>query len=277
MATDMRGAEEGVYRALLLSLVEALGAETAKHLLPAFAEAQRELKSELVPVRQDAWPKVIETAISRIRLGIKDRLVASRRVARQLGESVRLTSLNDFARTLTGVTAFKREPYLKDLLGSWSQENSKLITSIPEQYLGQVAQRAQDMVRSGSSYPEFVKELSRTYSLTTKRAELIARTEVAKLNGQITRARQMKLGISEYEWLTSADERVRESHRVLDGKICRWDDNSVYREHDQPGAWRQRSDIGGYEGIPGSDFQCRCSAAALVESFLDSILEREVA
>ena len=117
----------------------------------------------------------------------------------------------------------------------------------------------------------FQKELIKEYGLSTARAKLIARTEVAKLNGQISKSRQESLGVPEYDWSTSGDERVRPSHKVLNGKICRWDDPTVYRN---PGEteWRKRSTIGGYIGDPGEDYQCRCISMARIENLLDQLL-----
>ena len=52
--------------------------------------------------------------------------------------------------------------------------------------------------------------------------ELIARDQLGKLHGQINRRKQESLGIDEYEWETSHDERVRESRRERQGKVFSW-------------------------------------------------------
>lgn len=260
--------EEKAYEQFLVSIVVLLGKLTAKELLPAFRSAQLEFEKE---IRIDAWPQTIEAAISRIRLGVRAHLKAARRVVLKTGGEVREGSARELARQLTGVNSLRREGWLSSLLESWAKENSRLISSISEQYLDRVAQRTHDMVRSGTGLDAYRKELGRTYDLTEARARLIARTEVAKLNGQITKARQTRLGIDEYEWLTSADERVRQTHLVLHGKICKWSDPTVYRDASS-NEWKSRASIGAYIGAPGSDFQCRCVANALVEEFLDQLL-----
>ena len=103
--------------------------------------------------------------------------------------------------------------------------------------------------------------------MTESRARLIARDQVSKLNGQITQGRNQALGLDLYVWSDSSDERVRESHDVMDGKVCRWDDPTVYAdtvEDAQAGRWKSRASIGGVDQHPGQDFQCRCVSRAVI-------------
>lgn len=106
------------------------------------------------------------------------------------------------------------------------------------------------------------------FKVSRARARLIARDQTGKLNAALTEARQKRIGVEEYIWQSVEDERVRENHRVLDGKICRWDDPTVYRN---PGEteWRSRSSIGAFVGHPGEDYQCRCFAEPRMEEIID--------
>lgn len=265
-------ATERQYRAYLRELVRLCRRLISDKLLPAFVAASAEQRGL---VRQDAsWFGWVEAAISRISLALQDRLAAGDRVTAKVADATSAAAKKPWQRIAeaqTGVDLFKSEPWLDPLLESWAAANAQLIQSIPQRYLEQVAQTAQTMVRQGRSLKQFKEYLVREYGLADSRAKLIARTEVAKLNGQISKARQEALGIPEYTWLTAADERVRASHRALQGKICRWDDPSVYR-NDGETKWRPRSGIGGYIGDPGEDFQCRCVSVARVEAVLDSLL-----
>lgn len=265
--------QEHVYERALLDVVEEVGRLSAAIMLPAFRQAAEEFAAEMAPrARRDrSWPSTITAAVAHLRLKAADTWKAGLRTARTIGEEMREVGSIEFSRALTGVQALRRETWLRPLMQSWVEENSRLIQSIASQYIDQVAQRTQDMVRSGAGLRDYVSELSRAYGVTQKRASLIARTEVAKLNGQITRARQMRAGLTEYEWMTSADERVRDSHRVLNGMICDWSDPTVFRE---PGSalWRRRSEIGAFIGIPGGAVNCRCTAGARVDDFLNNLL-----
>jgi SPP1 gp7 family putative phage head morphogenesis protein len=103
-------------------------------------------------------------------------------------------------------------------------------------------------IREGVRVEEIRAQIQERLNVTRSRAELIARDQTLKVYGQIQEARQLDAGIEEYDWSTSDDERVRESHAALDGTRQRWDSPPVVdartgrREH------------------PGGDFQCRCAA-----------------
>lgn len=94
------------------------------------------------------------------------------------------------------------------------------------------------------------------------RAELIARTELAKLNTRVTLETYKSTGIRYYKWLTTIDGRERESHAAMNGKICSVGDGDVYFEQnpERPLHPVEHQRTGGmYHGHPGTDFQCRCS------------------
>jgi SPP1 gp7 family putative phage head morphogenesis protein len=68
--------------------------------------------------------------------------------------------------------------------------------------------------------------------------------------------RQTQAGISEYEWSTSGDERVRSSHDELDGTRQSWDDPPVTNDD-------------GDTNHPGEDYQCRCVAIPVLPDIGD--------
>lgn len=94
------------------------------------------------------------------------------------------------------------------------------------------------------------------------RAELIARTELAKLNTAVTLETYRSAGVQYYKWLTTIDGRERESHALMNDRICSVTDGDVYFEQNpkqplRPIEHRRTGDM--YHGHPGTDFQCRCS------------------
>lgn len=271
MTTGYPYNEEREYIKLMDSLLVSFARIVISELLPAFADARDEF-DDATKSRGDAWPQTIQSAINRVRFKFNEKVKASDRPIRKVGAGVFEENKKFFYRSLTGLDALASERWLIPLVNSWSMENANLIKSIQEQYLGRVSQRAQDAVRAGTSVQDFAKELEKAYNLSKSRAELIARDQVGKLNGQLTRARSMRANLDEYEWQTSGDERVRDSHKVLNGKICKYSDPEVYREEGST-IWKRRASIGGYVGIPGEDFQCRCVALAQVEDYINSLLE----
>lgn len=133
-------------------------------------------------------------------------------------------------------------------LEKWIQENVGLIKTIPEETLDRMREIVHAGFTRGKTTTQMVKEIQHAYGVGRRRAELTARDQTAKLNGQIQQAQQMDAGITEYIWYTCMDGRVRDRHRELHGKKFRWDDPPVVDERT------------GRRCHPGQDFQCRCIA-----------------
>lgn len=92
----------------------------------------------------------------------------------------------------------------------------------------------------------FKKPLDEIERQERNRAALIGRDQVGKLNGRISEYEQRQLGIEEYIWVTAGDERVRASHRALNGHKFKWSDPPP-------------------EGNPGYPIQCRCIADPIID------------
>lgn len=139
-----------------------------------------------------------------------------------------------------------------EYLRAWVERNVGLVSTIPQDTLGEMRKIVYDGFMKGKTTTDMVKELQKAYRITRRHAELIARDQTAKLNGQIQRAQQTDAGITEYVWCTVGDERVRRSHRELHGRRCKWDEPP------------ENSD--GRACHPGEDFQCRCIARPVFDS-----------
>ena len=74
------------------------------------------------------------------------------------------------------------------------------------------------------------------------------------------------MGSKTYIWSGVMDERhrKREDHWVMNGKLCRWDDPTIFSE-DQGKTWKKRKQIGGVEAHPSEPINCRCAALPVVE------------
>jgi len=110
-----------------------------------------------------------------------------------------------------------------------------------------------------------IKDIKSTFGKLENRIKMIARNETSSINATLNKARQENLGIQYYTFETSRDERVRPSHQIMQGKICRWDDPTVYKDSLEDKKWKKRSSIGGVEKHPGIDFSCRCVSLAIIE------------
>lgn len=149
------------------------------------------------------------------------------------------------------VDVVKSEPQLKPRLQEWEQRNLALIESIPAQFVERLEGRIIDAVQRGMTAKDVTKIVLSVYPLPVKRARLIARDQVGKLNGQLTRMRQEALGVESYRWRGVMDARERPSHVEHEKKVFRWDDPPPETGH------------------PGEDYQCRCHAEPILPEFED--------
>ena len=152
-------------------------------------------------------------------------------------------------------------------LKMWITENTRLIKTIPSNLLGKVEELVFNSIRVGHSYKTLAKHLKLAFNISENRAKVIARDQISKLNGNLTRQRNLSLGITKYKWLSSRDERVRHSHKVLEGKICSWQDASIYKNNEVE-KWQKRSSLKGVELHPAQDILCRCTSTAIISGLL---------
>jgi len=141
---------------------------------------------------------------------------------------------------------------VEKLLPGWVEEHTALIVrggvwrgrpTVPlgEKTIQQIGDVVQDGFIRGLRHEEVADEIAERLGVMRSRANLIARDQTNKMNGQMTRNRYTDAGIYRYTWQTARDERVRETHAELDG--TEWD-------------FRQPPAIGNC----GEPIQCRCVA-----------------
>lgn len=179
----------------------------------------------------------------------------------------RVTFLEDIGKDVSGtnrgaiveqldavaiVNPVRDEPWLGPVMDAWRASNVELIRGLGDEARGRINDVVQDAWQRGMSVADLERNLEEAAGIVGRRAELIARDQVGKLNGQLTMARQSALGIESYRWITSMDERVRQSHADLHDTIHRWDDPPA-------------------EGHPGSPVQCRCHAEPEIEDAINAL------
>jgi len=101
-------------------------------------------------------------------------------------------------------------------------EQVTLIKSLPLE----AAQRVHDLTIKGledsTRASEIRKMILESGQVTKSRAQLIARTEVARTSSKLTEARAKNIGSTHYIWRTSHDSDVRSAHKAMDGKVIAW-------------------------------------------------------
>lgn len=137
-------------------------------------------------------------------------------------------------------------------------EQVHLITSLPIEAAQRVHEWTIKGIEGAVRADEVAAQIMRTGLVTKNRANLIARTEVARTASKLLEARATFVGSEGYIWRTVGDNDVRNkdgnpvgSHRKLNGKFIRWDSPPV-------------ASTTGIRAHAGQIFSCRCFADPVI-------------
>lgn len=194
---------------------------------------------EELGTREDATPKGVLRNIENH--GIATLRIYSRRLA--TGQVKRLQPAARANALLLGLDP--RPGIGKVLVSEFVERNVDLITEAGRAYVDQVRDIFKDDATFGKRVETIKAEILARGNVSESRAELIARDQTLKLNGEINREQQERAGVDQYVWSTSLDERVRDTHQALEGRTFAWSDPPEI-------------------GHPGEDFQCRCAAIPVI-------------
>lgn len=242
-------AAETAYLKALRAMLRELAGYVRQNIVPA---AEREIAAKRAANRltADMGEHDFDALDS---LGARLAAVASSVVRRILGlEAKRHTeTFMATAKRVLGVdlSAVVRQEDLADYLNNAAIKNAGLIKGLASDIVKRISQTVMNAVVSGTPVKELRKKLTADCGFADRRAKLIARNEIASLNADLNRERQVQAGVTTYTWRTAADERVRPLHRDLDGKVY---------EYGKP--------TGAEDGLPpGKPINCRCVAVGIVQ------------
>lgn len=143
------------------------------------------------------------------------------------------------------------EPWLNQAIEEFVRENVALIRSVPEVFFTDLEKHIMREVADGARFEQLADIIEERYGVAESRAELIARDQVSKFQGDLNRVRQRDLGIEKFVWRTSNDERVRPEHADRNAEVYAWDKPP--------------------EGeTPGEPINCRCYAEPDLSELLAS-------
>lgn len=163
-----------------------------------------------------------------------------------------------------------------EILNVWEKNFMTLCKSANDEIKKKIAAKISDGILTGKNLRSLEIDIKNTCASYSKsKSELIATTEVGKLNTAIARSQSEAAGISYYEWSAAMDGRTRASHAAMDSKICKWGEDKFYYEWELSSATGKRKLVkksrpkNAYMGAPGTDFRCRCVALPYVPEFED--------
>jgi SPP1 gp7 family putative phage head morphogenesis protein len=236
------------YNAELQKLVNAIRKDINSIVLPMIKALEQQYTS-------DGWAIDISTVLGNLRgkWMSPEYVNVYAKAADKFVKSVNAQNQRKFKRNAEnfGIDIFGDSPQLQDLLQASAIDNTRLITTIPDQYLNNVQSIVMTNMKAGLRPSAIASQLREQYGITQRRATLIARDQTTKINGEISKARQVNSGFEFFRWRTATDSRVRDNHE----KIANTDVGygpGVYR-WDQP----PKNDKG-QPIIPGQEIQCRC-------------------
>jgi len=182
---------------------------------------------------------------------------------------------NKFATLAIGSAFFSGDAWVNETLDIWSGANFTLIQSLTDEYIKKVNTIVISGIQDGANTTTIMKQFRKMdKNMKGPRATLLARDQVGKLNGVLTKGRQQEAGIDKYKWVTASDERVRATHKRMSNSLNRWDNASVYIPAGQSQWISRPSSMQG--AIPGSQIQCRCIAIPYIDEMTEEI-DREIA
>jgi SPP1 gp7 family putative phage head morphogenesis protein len=236
---------------------------TREILFPLLRRLITEVKNAMPDrVRQDDVIDDLTEILQRIRerLGFEfsDSILAT--IANRLG-----VSIEDIIAANSRRLKDQYEPYginiglgansnqLRSLLQIKIRENVQLIKTLSDRHFASLESQVLSAITQGKRVEDIEDVIDERFSSMESNAELIARDQVGKINGQLTEITYVGLGLNRYRWRGVGDERERSSHLALEGEIFSWDEPPI---------------VDGEAVHPGEAIQCRCFAEPVMEDLI---------
>lgn len=221
------------------------------------------------PARVDSYLDSFRSLMDQLLISIDDhnKNYGIEAFALDIGQKTNKWNNKEWQKTLKAVVGISTGAYsakTQNDVEMFSYDTVDLIKTMGNQRLEKLRQHVLNGFRNGTRHEVVREQIKADYKTTHSRAKLIARDQIAKLNGKLMQTRQAELGVSQYIWHSTPDERVRPKHKAMNGQICRWDDSTKYL-NTATKRWINRSNINGVMLHPGQDYQCRCWAEAIFD------------
>lgn len=148
----------------------------------------------------------------------------------------------------------------------WSQNMDLWIRNFTEKEILSLRKDVEKSVFEGNRWGDLAKTIEKSYGVSNRKAEFLARQETRLLMAKFKEVRYTEAGVNEYKWICvkrphdnappapHIPGNVRYAHSLLDGKVFRWDTPPITTN---PGESVRRNN-------PGQDYNCRCFGIPLL-------------
>jgi len=237
------------YSRAIRKMVLELGDETLKqfekHVEPLFIESRQDSTEFVVDGIFDNIKQMLKVIKSKVETVFSERKTYS--AAQKFVNSINLFNKHNIEKQLAvkGIDPTQREPWLDSFLNNKIKDNVSFIKNIKDDYLSEIEKVVRDGVKDGRTAKQIREQLVERVKVAESRAQFIAVDQTGSILGQMTAERHQQIGIDKFKWLTSHDERVRDSHKVLNKEVFSYNDPPT---------------VNGRVVLPGEDYRCRCVA-----------------
>lgn len=167
----------------------------------------------------------------------------------------------------------------KSFINMAVKRNLSMVKSLRDENLTKLETSLRTAIEQGKSISNIKAVILKNYDVSKKKAAMIARNEIKNVTVMLEKKRMQNIGMDLYEWQTAEDERVRgnpsgeypkakPSHFIMNGKICKWSDPTVYS--DDGIKWKKRIDKMPKSGA-GEEVNCFLSGSDI--SFISKPLK----
>lgn len=245
---------EQQYAKMLRGIIDGINAELKTRIAD-------ELKADIA-AREDGYRADDLSAVLRAIRSLATGNIPGLSFVRNIGDSIRSAIDGNWQKAINqaiGVNVALPGTDMSANIDAWAEENTALITNLTQSYLSKVTTAVNSGFRDGLSWRDISKNIRAETGVAKRRADLIARDQVATMNMQVTKQRAADLEIKQFVWRTMEDQRVRgnpsgrypkakPSHYARNGKTYNWSDGA-----------------GARDTFPGQAINCRCYAANVIE------------
>jgi SPP1 gp7 family putative phage head morphogenesis protein len=235
------------YSQALLKLLQALATNVRTVVLPQYAsELHDRIQNDRLLYDAESWFRLLDE--------LRDALAGevseyAQSIFALEGQRHTETFVSQVQQLLgVDVAAIVREEDLGGILADANERNTALIKSLADETVAHVKREVFDAKLNATSARQLQSKLTERFGIQGRRARIIARDQLSKLNSDFNEARHTQAGLKEYQWWSSKDENVRPLHVSLHGMVF---------QYGKP----TRAE-GGLS--PGKPILCRCIARGIV-------------
>lgn len=261
---------ESEYRSYMQALVKEMANEVKIGLLPI-------IKKNKPNYVKDSWADDVTSFFDVFRAKWSSFLFRNK-VRTDIQRPLSMVESNTTAQFLKNVnkavgvdvSGMLKSEGIEAVMTSALQENVTLVTSLPDEYLKRIESIVYSGMQQGRYPTAIAKDLQEATGVSWRRAKLIARDQVAKINSAVDSERSQNLGIEYYKWSDSSDQRVsgNPSGKYPKAKIRCW---HIARRDVGYGVgvytYKHGADYAGEKNLqPGAAHpQCRCRRIPLID------------